>query len=112
MVERDDIPVIRTSNQDNENENSTYSMKKEKKTANIQIEKEQAVNGGVDNGDFKAFVDSFVQYVIERAKQEYLGSCANGGVETRVREENGEDRLHTGKLCYLFLKPRQLSRYI
>ena len=40
------------------------------------------------------FVDIFVQSVIERARQESLGSWANGGVETRVQEENEEYRSH------------------
>ena len=105
MVGRDDIPVIHISNHDDKNENSTYSVQKEKKKTNMELIEEQAVDNEVDNVDFMTFVDNFVQRVIERARQEYLGSCANGVVETRVQEENDEDKLHTGRLRYPFPKP-------
>ena len=47
-----------------------------------------------------------MQDVVERAKREYLGSSANGGVETPVREMNEDDRLRSGMLRYPFQKPR------
>ena len=74
------------------------------KKAKVQIDEEQAEDSEVNNGNYMTLVDNFVQGVIERAKQEYLGSCANGGVETLVREMK-EDRLHTGNLlrCFKYL---------
>lgn len=93
MVGREDIPIIRLSNHDDKNDNSTYSMRKEKKKADIQMSEEYSADNEVDNGDYMKLVDNFVQGVIERAKQEYLGSCANSGVETGVRQMNEEDRL-------------------
>ena len=98
MVGREDIPIIRLSNHDDKNDNSTYSMRKEKKKTDIQMSEEYSADNEVDNGDYMKLVDNFVQGVIERAKQEYLGSCANGGVETRVRQMNEEDRLLAGNL--------------
>ena len=98
MVGREDIPIIRLSNHDDKNDNSTYSMRKEKKKADIQMSEEYSADNQVDNGDYMKLVDNFVQGVIERAKQEYLGSCANSGVETGVRQMNEEDRLLAGNL--------------
>ena len=73
-------------------------MRKEKKKTSVQISEEHPDDNEVDRHDYMTLVDTFVQDVIERAKQEYLGSCATDGVETRVREENEEDRLHKGNL--------------
>ena len=64
----------------------------------MQISEAQAVDNEVGNGDVMLLVDNFVQGIIERAKQEYIGSWATVGVETRVREENEEDRVHAGNL--------------
>ena len=94
MVGRDDI----TSHYDEQNENSTYSMRKEKKKANILISEEHTADNEVDKGEYMTLIDNFVQGVIERAKREYLDSCANGDVETRVREVTGEGRLHAGNI--------------
>ena len=98
MIGREDIPIICISNDDDKKENSTYSMRKEKKKAKMQISEEQAVDSEVGNGDVMLLVDHFVQEIIERAKQEYIGSWATVGVETPVREENEEDRVHAGNL--------------
>ena len=84
-------------------------MQKEKKKTNIQLIEELTVDNEVDNDDFMTFVDSFVQGVIERAKQEYFNRCVNGGVETQVQEENEEDRSQAGRLRCPFLKQRQFK---
>ena len=84
-------------------------MRKEKKKKELQIHEEQVVNTEVNSGDYMTLVDNFVQDVVERAKLEYLGSCANGGVETPVREKSEDDRLHAGWFRYPFQKPRKFK---
>ena len=101
MVGREDIPVIRTSSYDENYGTSTYSVRKEKKKTNVQTTDVNVENGiASENDDYRTLVDNFVHEVIERAKQEYLSGCANGGIDTRLCEERG-DRLHTGKLIRL-----------
>ena len=82
--------------------------KKKKKKKKLWIHEEQVVNNEVNSGDYMNLVDNFVQVIVERAKREYLGCCANGGVETPVREKSEDDRLHAGWFRYPFQKPRQL----
>ena len=94
--------MIRTSSYDENYGTSTYSVRKEKKKTNVQTTDVNVENGTAsENDDYRTLVDNFVHEVIERAKQEYLSGCANGGIDTRLCEERG-DRLHdTGKLIRL-----------
>ena len=97
MVGRDDIPVIMTSDYDETRKATTYCVRKERNKPNIQIN-EETIENGIDSGygDYMTLVDTFVQGIIERAKQEYLRSCANEGVEPRFWEEGEHDRVHAG----------------
>lgn len=97
MVGKDDMSVLCSSKHGDKNENSTYSRRKKEKKAKVQMAENSAMDNSVDTGDYMTLVDNFVQDVIERAKQEYLSSCPNGGTSIEIRDSDEDEgaRLRT-----------------
>ena len=100
MVGKEDTAILcsrkDSDKTDNDGQKGSYSRRKVERKTKFQTD----VENETSNQEYMAMVDTFVQGVIERAKEQYLSGCVNGEIELLGNGANDQCRFNKGR-CFI-----------